>query len=68
LAEVFLSAAKSGTAIEAWARDRAIVAAIALQHGVSADTLRHALSRDQGGAAASPIGTFLDLVAGEGAP
>jgi cysteine synthase A len=29
--------------------------------------IRHALSRDQGGAAASPIAAFLDLVAGGGA-
>ena len=68
LAEVFLSAAKSGTVIEAWARDSAIVASIALQHGVPADTLRHALSRDQGGGAASPIAAFLDLVVGEAVP
>ena len=65
LAEVFLSAAKSGTVIEAWARDSAIVASLALQHGVPAETIRHALSRDQGGVAASPISAFLDLVASE---
>ena len=67
LAEVFLSAAKSGTVVEAWARDSAIVASIALQHGVPADTIRHALSRDQAGAAASPIAALLDLVASEAA-
>ena len=67
LAEVFLSAAKSGTVIEGWARDSAIVASIALQHGVPADTIRHALSRDQAAAAASPIAALLDLVASEAA-
>lgn len=62
LAEVFLSSTKTGTAIEAWARDSAIVASLALQHGVDADTIRHALSRDADRAAATPLAVLLDLV------
>jgi hypothetical protein len=46
LAEIFLTAAKGGTAIDDAARDSAVVASIALQHGVDADTLRHALMRN----------------------
>ena len=63
LAEIFMNAAKSGTVIESWARDSAIIASIALQYGVDPETIRHALSRDQSGAAASPLGALLDMLA-----
>ena len=46
LAEVFLNSGKIGTAIETAARDSAVVASIALQHGVRTDTIRHALTRN----------------------
>ena len=36
---------------------------IALQHGVDADTLRHALMRNGNGVASGPLGTLLDLLA-----
>ena len=49
LAEVFLNASKIGTPIETAARDSAVVASIALQHGVPTDTIRHALTRDRNG-------------------
>lgn len=62
LAEVFLNSGKIGTAIETAARDSAVVASIALQHGVSSDTIRHALSRNGNGDAS---GTLLDLLASE---
>jgi ribonucleoside-diphosphate reductase alpha chain len=63
IAEVFLMAAKSGTVVEAWARDAAIVASICFQHGIAPATIRHALSRDAGGVAASPLGALLDILA-----
>lgn len=66
IAEVFLTAAKSGTVIESWARDSAIIASLALQHGVRVDTLRHALSRDESGRPSTPLALLLDLLA-EGA-
>ena len=62
LAEIFISAAKSGTVIQAWARDSAILASIALQHGVDPETIRHALSRDEGDTPASPLGALLDIL------
>ncbi len=64
LAEIFLDpSAKSGTAVEAAARDAAITASIALQHGTPAEVIRSALSRDHFGAAAGPLGAVLDLLA-----
>ena len=61
-----------GTAIEAWARDSAILASIAIQYGTPLDTVRHALSRDEANNAASPLGALLDILAeseaGEASP
>jgi hypothetical protein len=65
LAEVFLNADKIGTAIETAARDSAVVASIALQHGVPPDTIRHALTRNGNGDASGPLGALLDLLAAE---
>jgi hypothetical protein len=64
LAEIFLNAEKGGTAIDDAARDSAVVASIALQHGVGADTLRRALMRNGRGVASGPLGVLLDLLAG----
>jgi hypothetical protein len=63
LAEIFLTAEKGGTAIDDAARDSAVVASIALQHGVNPDMLRRALMRSGNGAASGPLGTLLDLLA-----
>jgi hypothetical protein len=63
LAEIFLNADKIGTAIETAARDSAVVASLALQHGVPPDTIRHALSRNGNGDASGPLGALLDLLA-----
>ena len=60
LAEIFLNAEKGGTAIDDAARDSAVVASLALQHGVDPDTLRHALMRNGGGEASGPLGVLLD--------
>jgi hypothetical protein len=65
LAEIFLNAAKIGTAIETTARDSAVVASLALQHGVPPATIRHALTRNGNGEASGPLGTLLDLLAAE---
>jgi len=65
LAEIFLNAEKVGTAIENAARDSAIVASFALQHGVLPDTIRHALTRNGNGDASGPLGALLDLLAAE---
>jgi hypothetical protein len=62
-AELFLSSGKAGTAVEAVARDLAVVASIALQHGAAIDTLLHAITRLEDGSAAGPMGKLLDLIA-----
>jgi ribonucleoside-diphosphate reductase alpha chain len=67
LAEIFLNCAKSGTTLESHARDAAIVASIALQHGATAETIRHAITRDRDGTASGALGTLLDLLE-DGAP
>jgi hypothetical protein len=67
LAEIFLSNHKAGSHADTAARDSAVVASLALQHGVPLDTLRHALLRDGSGRASGPLGVALDIVA-EAAP
>ena len=64
LAEIFINVpGRSGSAIEAVARDAAILASICLQHGASSDTIRHALTRNSDGSAGGPLGALLDLLA-----
>jgi hypothetical protein len=67
LAEVFICSRKSGSDMAAAARDASIVVSIALQHGVNAETIRHALGRNSDGSAASPLGAVLDQLAAEDA-
>jgi hypothetical protein len=67
LAEIFLNAGKVGTAIETAARDSAVVASLALQHGVAPETIKRALSRNENGEASGPLGTLLDLLASDDA-
>ncbi len=50
------------------ARDSAITASIALQHGVPIESLRHALMRDSRGKPSGPLGVVLDLLAQEEGP
>jgi hypothetical protein len=64
LAEVFLNAEKIGTAIETAACDSAVVASLALQHGVPPETIQRALTRNGDGSASGALGTLLDLLAG----
>jgi hypothetical protein len=63
VAEVFLSNHKSNSQADTAARDSAIVASIALQHGADLETIRRALCRDSHGRASGPLGAALDLVA-----
>jgi hypothetical protein len=63
LAEIFLSNAKAGSHSDSAAKDSAVVASIALQHGVPVEVIRKALLRDSRGAASSPLGVALDIVA-----
>jgi hypothetical protein len=52
-----------GSATDDAARDSAVVASLALQHGVDRDMLRRALMRNGNGVASEPLGALLDLLA-----
>jgi hypothetical protein len=63
LAEVFINVpGRSGSTIEAVARDAAILTSICLQHGASVEIIRHALTRNSDGSASGPLGVVLDLL------
>ena len=49
--------------IDVLSRDSAVLASLALQHGASVDTLRHALIRNADGSASGALGRLLDLLA-----
>ena len=63
LAEIFLGNGRAGSDVDAAAKDSAVVASIALQHGVPVDVIRNALLRDSRGNANGPLGHALDLLA-----
>ena len=65
LAEIFLSNGRVNSHADTAARDYAVVASLALQHGVPAETLRRALLRDSQGRASGPLGLALDRIAAE---
>jgi hypothetical protein len=65
LAEIFLGNGRAGSDIDAAAKDSAVVASIALQHGVPVDTIPKALLRDSRGCASSPLGCALDRIIAE---
>lgn len=65
VAEIFLDTGKPGSAYQAMARDLAVAASLALQHGCPPETLRHALTRDDKGHAAGPLGRLLDMIEAE---
>lgn len=64
-AEIFIDAGKVNSGIQSLMKDAAIIISIALQHGCPVQTLRHAMTRDDMGHAASPLGALLDLVEGQ---
>lgn len=65
VAEVFLHGPKAGSDLEATARDAAVTTSLALQHGVSVDTILAALTREADGAPAGPMGVLLQMIAAE---
>ena len=58
--EIFINGGKSGEAVEAIARDGAVLLSLALQYGCELDTARHAITRDSQGAPSSIIGAVID--------
>lgn len=63
LAEIFLQNHKCGSMAGINAADAAVVASLALQHGVPVDVIRRALMRDGKGRASGPLATALDMLA-----
>jgi hypothetical protein len=63
VAEIFLNNHKSNSGADANARDSAIVASLALQHGVPLQIIQHALLRDAHGRPSTPLGCALDVIA-----
>jgi hypothetical protein len=61
--EVFISGAKAGSEVEAVARDGAVLLSIALQHGASIETIKHAITREQDGTPSTVIGKVVDMLA-----
>jgi ribonucleoside-diphosphate reductase alpha chain len=59
LAELFVDTHKTGTAIDTLLKDSAVLLSLALQHGASTDTIRHALSRT------GPLAAVLDHLGDE---
>ena len=63
VAEVFLQGGKSGTAIEAIARDSGVAVSLAFQHGASLQELQKSMTRDDAASAAGPMLAALDKIA-----
>ena len=63
LAEIFLTTAKHGTAVDVNARDAAVAASLLLQHGCPVEVLRRALTRNADGSASGALAHALDLMA-----
>src|SRR5271166_918543 len=62
IAEIFLSNHKAASAADVAARDAAIAASLALQHGATIESIRAALCREQDGSASGPLGMALDIL------
>jgi hypothetical protein len=63
LAEIFLQNHKAGSMAGINAQDAAVLASLALQHGVPLEVIRRALMRDSRGNASGPLGAALDIIA-----
>ncbi len=62
IGEIFLNADRTNSMLDVLMSDVAIIASIALQHGVPLDQITRALKRDKFGIASSPIGAALDRI------
>jgi ribonucleoside-diphosphate reductase alpha chain len=65
VAEIFLSNTKPSSQSDANARDAAVAASLALQHGCPLETLQRAVLRDESGKASTPLGAAIDLIAAD---
>jgi hypothetical protein len=64
LAEVFIDNHKCSSDLASDARDAAVALSISLQHGVPAEAIRGAVTRDATGEASGILGCVLDLLLG----
>jgi ribonucleoside-diphosphate reductase alpha chain len=62
VAEIFLQNHKPASQSDFNARDSAIAASLALQHGCPIETLQRGLLRDAHGNASTPLGRALDAI------
>lgn len=62
IGEIFINGGKSGEQVQAIARDCAILVSLALQHGVSLESLAEPITRDASGNAQTVIGAVLDAL------
>jgi len=60
IGEVFVHGAKTGSDLDASVRDGAILASLALQHGVPLNTMASAITREADGQPSTVIGRVLD--------
>ena len=63
IGEVFIDGGKSGQDVQSTARDAAVVLSLALQHGTPIEAIRHAVTRNSNGEAASILGATVDRLA-----
>lgn len=62
IGEIFLQNFKPGSQSDSNARDAAVAASLALQHGCPLETLQRALLRDSHGRPSTPLGAAVDLL------
>lgn len=62
IGEIFINGGKSGEDIEAVVRDAAVLMSLALQHGTSLATIRHALTRNSDGSASGIVCAVVDTL------
>lgn len=62
LGEVFLNTEKTGTQVDANARDFAIMISLLLQHGCSMETISNALTREGDGTPSTIAGAVADIL------
>ena len=61
--EFFIDGGKTGQDVQSTARDAAVVLSLALQHGTPIEAIRHAVTRNSNGEAASILRATVDRLA-----